>query len=76
YVFAQSNDNNINTVDYSQDVIYQVVTDRFYDGDPSNNPTGEIFSSDCSDLHKYCGGDWKGIIDKINDGYLTNMGIT
>ncbi|WP_347834465.1 hypothetical protein [Gracilibacillus sp. JCM 18860] len=31
-------------VDYSQDVIYQIVTDRFYDGDPTNNPTGELYS--------------------------------
>lgn len=76
YVSAQGNDSTINTVDYSQDIIYQIVTDRFNDGDSSNNPTGEIFSSNCIDLHKYCGGDWKGITDKINDGYFTNMGIT
>nr|AEL33336.1 cyclodextrin glucanotransferase precursor [Bacillus sp. 20RF] len=65
-----------NKVDYSKDVIYQIVTDRFSDGDPSNNPTGAIYSQGCSDLHKYCGGDWQGIIDKINDGYLTDLGIT
>jgi glycosidase len=65
-----------NSVNYSQDVIYQIVTDRFYDGDSTNNPTGNLFSSDCSHLKKYCGGDWQGIIDKINDGYLTNMGVT
>lgn len=65
-----------NKVDYSQDVIYQIVTDRFHDGDPTNNPSGSIYSSDCSDLHKYCGGDWQGIIDKIEDGYLTGLGIT
>ncbi len=63
-------------VDYSNDVIYQIVTDRFYDGNPENNPTGDIYSEDCSNLHKYCGGDWQGIIEKINDGYLTDMGIT
>ena len=65
-----------NKVNYSRDVIYQIVTDRFSDGDPSNNPTGGIYSQDCRDLHKYCGGDWQGIIDKINDGYLTDLGIT
>ncbi|KYG29597.1 alpha-amylase family glycosyl hydrolase [Alkalihalobacillus trypoxylicola] len=65
-----------NKVNYTRDVIYQIVTDRFSDGDPSNNPTGAIYSQDCSDLHKYCGGDWQGIIDKINDGYLTDLGIT
>ncbi len=65
-----------NKVNYSRDVIYQIVTDRFSDGNPSNNPTGAIYSQDCRDLHKYCGGDWQGIIDKINDGYLTDLGIT
>ena len=65
-----------NKVDYSRDVIYQIVTDRFYDGDSTNNPSGNIYSSDCSNLHKYCGGDWQGIIDKIDDGYLTGLGIT
>lgn len=70
------NDVSNNKVDYSKDVIYQIVTDRFYDGDPSNNPNGNIYSSDCSNLHKYCGGDWQGIIDKIEDGYLTGLGVT
>ncbi len=65
-----------NKVNYSKDVIYQVVTDRFSDGNPGNNPSGAIFSQNCIDLHKYCGGDWQGIIDKINDGYLTDLGIT
>jgi glycosidase len=65
-----------NDVNYSQDVIYQIMTDRFFDGDSTNNPSGNLFSSDCSSLKKYCGGDWQGVIDKINSGYLTNMGIT
>ena len=41
----------------STDVIYQIVTDRFVDGDPTNNPTGEIY--DKNNLRKYHGGDWK-----------------
>lgn len=65
-----------NKLDYSTDVIYQIVTDRFVDGDSSNNPTGSAFSSDHSNLKLYFGGDWKGITNKINDGYLTNMGVT
>jgi len=65
-----------NSVNYSTDVIYQIVTDRFYDGDESNNPSGELYSEGCENLRKYCGGDWQGIIDKIDDGYLSNMGVT
>jgi glycosidase len=61
---------------FKTDVIYQVVTDRFVDGNAANNPTGSAFSSDCSQRKLYCGGDWQGIINKINDGYLTGMGIS
>src|SRR5690625_1420045 len=65
---------NVNKVDYSQDIIYQIVTDRFYDGDPSNNPSGNLYSQ--TDLHKYMGGDWKGITQKIQEGYFQELGIT
>ena len=58
----------------STDVIYQIVTDRFVDGDPSNNPTGEIY--DKNNLRKYHGGDWEGITQKIEDGYFTDLGVT
>lgn len=65
-----------NKTNFSTDVIYQIFTDRFADGNPSNNPTGAAFSSGCTNLKLYCGGDWQGITDKINSGYFTNMGIT
>lgn len=73
-VFAKSYNSVNNKVDFSSDVIYQIITDRFYDGDITNNPSGDIF--DQSNLRKYHGGDWKGIIEKIEDGYLTELGIT
>ena len=63
-----------NTAGYSTDVIYQIVTDRFLDGDSSNNPSGAVF--DKGDMKKYHGGDWAGITQKINDGYFQNMGVT
>ncbi|CAM3958462.1 IPT/TIG domain-containing protein [Paenibacillus alkaliterrae] len=65
-----------NKQNFSTDVIYQVVTDRFVDGNSANNPTGAAYDSSCTQLKLYCGGDWQGIINKINDGYLTGMGIT
>jgi len=66
-----------NKQNFSTDVIYQIVTDRFLDGNSANNPTGSAFDSTCStNLKLYCGGDWQGIINKINDGYFTGMGIT
>lgn len=72
--FAKTQGDVEDKANFSSDVIYQIVTDRFCDGDVSNNPTGAIF--DKSNLKKYHGGDWKGIVDKINDGYLTKMGIS
>lgn len=62
----------------SKDVIYQIITDRFYDGDTTNNiPDGfdpSLFDGTGTDIRLYQGGDWQGIIDKIP--YLQSMGIT
>ncbi|NMH60061.1 alpha-amylase family glycosyl hydrolase [Alteromonas ponticola] len=69
--------NNLGPVT-GKDVVYQILTDRFYDGDSSNNiPSGSpssIFDGTGGDLKLYQGGDFQGIIDKIP--YLKNMGIT
>ncbi len=75
--FVQASDTaSTNVVNFSTDVIYQIVTDRFNDGNPSNNPAGNLFDGSCNNLRKYCGGDWQGIIDRINDNYFSDMGIT
>lgn len=66
----------LNKQNFSTDVIYQIVTDRFHDGNAANNPSGSAYSSGCTNLRLYCGGDWAGIIDKINDNYFTDMGVT
>lgn len=62
----------------AKDVIYQIITDRFYDGDSTNNvPAGfdaSLFDGTGTDIRLYQGGDWQGIIDKIP--YLKSMGIT
>lgn len=57
--------------DWRDEVIYQLITDRFADGDPSNN-WGE--TADLSNLNNYMGGDWRGIIDRVD--YLTGLGVT
>lgn len=74
--FATPDTSVANKQGFNTDVIYQIVTDRFVDGNSANNPTGAAFSSGCTQLKLYCGGDWQGVINKINDGYLTGMGIT
>lgn len=68
-----------------KDVVYQIITDRFSDGDTSNNkPAGfdpTLFddpdgnnAGNGNDLKLYQGGDWQGIVNKIP--YLKGMGIT
>ncbi len=51
------------------DIIYFILTDRFYDGDSQNN-----IGVDKNNLYRYQGGDFAGIIKKIP--YLKNLGIT
>ncbi len=58
-----------NVQDWRDEVIYQVVVDRFADGDYSNNVNVEE-----SHLGRYQGGDWRGVIQRIP--YLKALGIT
>lgn len=61
-----------------KDLVYQIITDRFVDGDTANNvPSGfdpTLFDGSGTDLKLYQGGDWQGIVNKIP--YLKNMGVT
>ncbi|GKX67827.1 alpha-amylase family glycosyl hydrolase [Inconstantimicrobium mannanitabidum] len=61
-----------------KDVVYQILTDRFYNGDTSNDrpagSTSDEFDGTDTDLNKYQGGDFQGIINKIP--YLKTLGVT
>jgi cyclomaltodextrin glucanotransferase len=63
-------------IDFRSETIYFILTDRFFDGDESNNKgkTDELFDPTKTDWFKYWGGDLRGIIKKLD--YLKNMGIT
>lgn len=52
-----------------EDIIYFIMTDRFYDGDSSNN-----YNVIPKDLGAYHGGDFKGITQKMD--YLKELGVT
>jgi cyclomaltodextrin glucanotransferase len=62
----------------SKDTIYQLLTDRFYNGDTTNDkPAGfdpTLFDGSGNDVKLYQGGDWKGIEQHIT--YLKDMGIS
>src|SRR5215470_941651 len=52
--------------------IYQIITDRFFDGDPSNNNAeGNYNPSGPTSVH---GGDFKGIEQKLD--YIKALGAT
>ena len=59
----------------SDDVIYLIMTDRFSDGDPSNNDPPESKGLyDRSKARYYHGGDFEGIIKHLS--YLKELGVT
>ncbi|GIO15137.1 hypothetical protein J19TS2_46920 [Cohnella xylanilytica] len=67
---------SIGTID-ENDTIYQIMVDRFYDGDPTNNATGSAirYAENTEEDFRYMkGGDWQGVIDKLP--YIHNMGYT
>lgn len=60
--------------DWDEARIYFLLTDRFYNGDPSNdNPNHIPGSYDPSQPEAYHGGDIRGIIEKLD--YLEKLGI-
>ena len=62
-------------VPWDEEIIYMVMTDRFFDGDPTNNNPENIEGSfDKDHLEAYHGGDIKGLINKVP--YLKDLGIT
>ena len=57
--------------DWRDEIIYFILTDRFNNGDTNNDPTN-FMKGDVS--KSYFGGDFKGIIDKID--YIRKLGMT
>lgn len=54
---------------WSDDIIYFVMTDRFEDGDPNNN-----MGVDKNNLVKYHGGDLQGVINRLD--YMKDLGVS
>ncbi|MEZ4644787.1 MAG: alpha-amylase family glycosyl hydrolase [Chloroflexota bacterium] len=62
---------------YKGDVCYQIITDRFFDGNSSNNNPSQssgLYDASQSNWKLYWGGDWAGIQQKMT--YLHDMGVT
>lgn len=56
-------------LDWRDQVIYQIMIDRFENGDPNND-----FNARPSIPGRYHGGDWQGVIDRLD--YLEGLGVT
>jgi alpha-amylase len=56
-------------IDWRDQVIYQIVVDRFENGDPNND-----FNVEPDAPARYHGGDWRGIVDRLD--YLETLGVT
>lgn len=57
---------------WDEAIIYFMLTDRFANGDPTNdNPNGEDYNT--SHAESYHGGDFQGIIDNLD--YLDELGV-
>ncbi|HEU5436915.1 MAG TPA: alpha-amylase family glycosyl hydrolase [Telluria sp.] len=54
--------------------VYFLLTDRFNNGDPSNDHAYGR-KADAAPLRGYMGGDFAGVTAKIREGYFTNLGV-
>jgi glycosidase len=58
----------------AKSIFYQIFPDRFYNGDPGNDPRNKASWNDKPDFYNFFGGDFQGIIAKIP--YLQQLGVT
>lgn len=54
-------------------ILYQIMVDRFVDGDPTN--TRRVEHDSVAVRANYHGGDLAGILQKLREGYFTNLGV-
>jgi alpha-amylase len=55
-------------------IVYFLMTDRFYNGDPSNDVQFGR-KQDGAVLRNFMGGDIRGVTQKIEEGYFNNLGV-
>ncbi len=63
--------------DFKREVVYQIVTDRFFDGSTANNNPAQssgLYDATRTNWRLYWGGDLAGIQQKMS--YLAGMGVT
>jgi alpha-amylase len=61
--------------DWKNANVYFLLTDRFYNGDPSNDINFER-KLECGPMRDFQGGDLAGVLKKLEEGYFEDLGIT
>jgi glycosidase len=72
-VVSPSASNVKNSLTPQDQIIYSIMIDRFYNGDKRNDKP--INAKYLLPQANYEGGDFQGIIDKLNSGYFDSLGI-
>jgi glycosidase len=68
---------NAHAADFKREVIYQIMTDRFFDGSTANNNPSQssgLYDATKTNWRLYWGGDLAGIQQKVS--YLAGLGVT
>src|ERR1041385_6510580 len=68
---------NTFAADFKREIIYQIITDRFFDGNSANNnpwQSSGLYDASKTNWRLYWGGDLQGIQQKMS--YLAGMGVT
>ena len=68
-----TNSDDLVRSDWHRMIMYMLMVDRFYDGDPSNNRPLNI--PEVHYMADWFGGDFVGITRKIENGYFQRLGI-
>jgi glycosidase len=69
--------NHASAADFKREVVYQIITDRFFDGSTTNNNPAQsagLYDATKTNWRAYWGGDLQGIQQKMS--YLAGMGVT
>ena len=70
-LYADNPEITSEVTDWRDEIIYQVMIDRFANGD-RNNDYNITYSDDS--MARHMGGDYQGVIDKVD--YLVDLGVT
>lgn len=61
--------------DWRDALLYFAFTDRFYNGDTSNDNPATDASVEGTSNARWVGGDFKGLQKKVEEGYFSNLGV-